>query len=451
MRSKIFKSIICLAAFIGLIGVERTYAQQEVHEALRQYIHNAQTAYERGEYPDALKAYQEALKLVPDFPELYKAIGDVYEKLGTVADLKAAIEHYKRYIELAPDAADVQQIKEKIADLEYWAVEQEKRDRILDDLSGEWVAMDNIKITKKEDDGRLQFISDFIFQITERQKTGRFRVTMKPGSRCYSANLIEKTVCIAPARDDSFTFTFADTNSRRYGHRMSSWLLNYEMIRESYGISRPEIELPINPRAIYAFDLKYEDGRLVGFLTHTFKLATPTWQRTTGKDICEITFVKKDDRFNELLRSTIEENADVIDPETFRNKWGEELSGKEIAEKLYAFDPSLGKKYQKTRNIKTAAIITTFASIPVMATGVGMMIDGKKTSSKFTAGAIMSGSSLVIGLTGTAVWTIIHPPQKRRLIDQYNRQVIQQHKNKLPEELRFGITPAGGIGLTLTF
>ncbi|MDR1170193.1 MAG: tetratricopeptide repeat protein [Prevotellaceae bacterium] len=474
IHKSIFKPIVCLVAFMWLAGVAQTYAQQNDGEELRRHIRYAKTAYDRGEYPNALREYREALKLAPNYPELYKAIGDVHEKLATAADLNAAITHYKRYLELAPNAGDARQIKDKIYDLEYIETEQVKQDRILDDLSGEWVAVDNIGISKIEKDGKIKFLSDFIFQITEIQKTGKYRISMKSeGSRYYNANLIEKTVNIVPAKDNSFTFIFADATAytptsgkydlaRGAGNALGAAVKSdlVSILTDAIISAAQESDLPSNTQTSYTFALKYEEGKLVGLVNIVGKYADATRQQTTGNEMYEITFMKKDDGFNELLLFMIDDKPNVIadlkapavtkNSTKFKDKWGKRLSQKEIASKLYAFDPQLGKKYSKVQKTEKAAIITTFTSEFALLTGIILWSVSNENQQLKTTGQIMTFSLSPIFIAGISIG-VPATSKKIRLINQYNEQIIQQHKNKPTKELRFGVTPSGGVGLTFNF
>jgi tetratricopeptide (TPR) repeat protein len=466
MKNQIFKSVICLAALICLAGVARTYAQQQDGEEVRRYIRYAQTAYSRSEYSNALGEYQKALALVPNYPELYKAIGDVYEKLAATADLKAAITHYQRYLELAPDAADARQIRDKIYDLEYLSNEQEKQDRILDDLSGEWVAIDNLKVTK-DDKEEMWFTSDVIFQIAEIQKTGKYSVTMDPkGSRFYSTNLIEKTVHIVPAKNNAFTFIFADAtvytpSAAGYdAARSASSTIKNDWIRiltEVAVTAAQERDLPSNTQTAYAFALRYEEGRLVGLVNIVGKYADPTRQQTTRNETHEITFVKRDDNFSELLRTAFDAQPDVLTPIagafslTFKDKWGKKLSGKEIAGRLNAFDPQLGKQYRKANNSETAWGVTAIASSVIMGAGLGLAISSSSGNDE------LLGPGLVLTVLPAPFLFFAYQglkydfAKKRQLINQYNERITQQPKSEPTAELRFGITSSGGVGLILNF
>jgi tetratricopeptide (TPR) repeat protein len=413
MQAEYFKTIICLAVFTWFAGIGAANAQQDNIEEVRRHIRYAQTAYNRSEYPNALAEYQEALKLAPNYPELYKAIGDVHEKLATADDLKAAITHYKNYVELAPNAADVRQIQDKIYDLEYILKQQKKQEVILDDLSGEWVAIDNIEVSKIEDDGKIWFDSDFIFQITEVQKTGKYRIEMLPsGNRHYSDNLIEKTVNIVPAKDNSFTFTFADAvvhtpkssnyDMGRFLGRMLSTASNSNWIGDMADIAinaAQESDLPSNTQTAYTFALKYDEGRLIGMVNIIGKFADPTRQQTTGNELYEITFVKKDDTFSGLLRSTVAGKPEIINAKTFKDKWGKKLSDKEIANRLYSFNPQLGKEYYKAKNREMAVAIMLCASGSSMIAGEILWLFSEDNPKLKTKGQIMFFSSLAVGIT----------------------------------------------------
>jgi hypothetical protein len=41
--------------------------------------------------------------------------------------------------------------------------------------------------------------------------------------------------------------------------------------------------------------------------------------------------------------------------------------------------------------------------------------------------------------------------KESKLINQYNDQILSNQKPKYTSELRFGVSPSGGLGLTLNF
>jgi len=58
--------------------------------------------------PDAIKAYEQALDLEPNLPKAFKGLASVYAAQG---DAARAVEHYKMYLKLSPDASDAKQVR----------------------------------------------------------------------------------------------------------------------------------------------------------------------------------------------------------------------------------------------------------------------------------------------------------------------------------------------------
>jgi hypothetical protein len=332
-------------------------------------------------------------------------------------------------------------------------------------LSGEWVAVDNINVSM-DNKGELRFMSDVIFHIAEIQKTGKYSVTMNPkGSRLYSVGLIEKTVHIEPAKDNAFTFTFADAtvytpSAGKYNFFRTLGSIAATVSGEDWVGSLVDVaanaaearDLPSNAQTIYTFALRYDEGKLVGLVNIVNKYADPTRQQTTRNSTPAITLVKRDDNFPELLRAIFDDQPEIIEVKTLKDKWRQKLSKEEVYKRLYAFDPQLGQKYQKARTTEKVAKMTTAASIFALMAGVHMIInDPPWERNKITTGAIVTGSSLLSGIASAIVWHNASSSKQRRLINQYNNQIIQQHDNKPVAELRFGITSSGGVGLALTF
>lgn len=100
---------------------------QEVPEEAKKYYYRGQAALEiaktNEDYSAAINEYNEAAKLAPNWADVYFAIGQVYEKMGKYAD---AIQNYKKYLELSPNAQNAETVRATIYKLEY-KEEQEKK------------------------------------------------------------------------------------------------------------------------------------------------------------------------------------------------------------------------------------------------------------------------------------------------------------------------------------
>ena len=467
-RGNFFRKMTFLICF--LTAVLFAQAQQEIREEIRRHIIQAQTAYNRGNFNDALKEYEKAQALAPQYPELYKAIGDVYEKLGGTADLTEAIAHFTRYLELAPDAEDSRAIQDKIYALQYLAKESGDIDRFLDDLSGTWVAMDNLEIINTDTKtGQISYIADFIFEISEIQKTGKYRITIvEKGSRYYGESIIRKTVDIVPQKDKSFNFTFADAqvhtpnqggySAARLGAGLLANLTGMSWLGDAGNVAidiKQSGDLPNNTQTAYIFALKYRDGKLEGLVNVVQDFANPNQQRTLKNDLYEITFVKKNEEFINEIRNAMDNKPDIflLKPPSSKyfDKWGNKLSNRELKNKLMNGDPELGKKYQRAKNQEAVGIVIAFAGEAVMAAGVAMAIIAKENKQQENTGWYIAGaglgSTLLIGLPIGLPGTF----KAKKIIEKYNDQVTRQSQSKPTSQLYFGITSSGGIGLTLNF
>ena len=166
MKRTIFISVF-LTASLFCCGVVQG---QSVKEQVERLQSRAETAYEMGNFQNAIKEYLSIRDLMPNYPDVHKALGNIYEKLGSDDDLKAAIECYSQYIKLSPNAADKKEIQRKIYSLEYIYEQQLQQTQVLNDLSGTWVS----DLVSKTDASKKYVI----LQIEEIQQTGKFRITI---------------------------------------------------------------------------------------------------------------------------------------------------------------------------------------------------------------------------------------------------------------------------------
>lgn len=65
------------------------------------------TAKSTEDFKDAIKEFKQAIKLAPDWPDVYYNLGMVQEKAGKYSD---AITSLKQYLRLAPNASDAETV-----------------------------------------------------------------------------------------------------------------------------------------------------------------------------------------------------------------------------------------------------------------------------------------------------------------------------------------------------
>ncbi|MHB8137954.1 MAG: Lcl domain-containing protein [Smithellaceae bacterium] len=131
---------IVIGVAILLTWVSVTLAGSVSEEAQR-YMARGMVAVEMAntpkDYERAVREFEQAAKLAPNWPDVYFNLGSVQAKAGNYGE---AMRHYKRYLELAPRAPDAAKVREEIYKLEYRAeaqmVKEIKRD-------GRFIAYDN--------------------------------------------------------------------------------------------------------------------------------------------------------------------------------------------------------------------------------------------------------------------------------------------------------------------
>ncbi len=85
-------------------------------DILRRMLRNLKGIYvERKDYERLIHVADMMLTVAPDHPRETRERGWVYQKLGHI---RAAIRDYCRYMELAPDAADAEEIRERLVSLQ---------------------------------------------------------------------------------------------------------------------------------------------------------------------------------------------------------------------------------------------------------------------------------------------------------------------------------------------
>ena len=352
----IISLVLVLFTTITVIG-----QNQDVNDEVKRSMTRAKAAYEIGEYKDALIEYQKISKRVPDFFDIHKAIGDTYEKMGGEENLKNAIDSYKRYLSLSPNAEDKTSIQEKIDRLEYLSEKQAEKDFILDDIKGLWVSnLVNVSDKKQRDVYFSQMVKDkklsskdaemlktdgllldttyradpkltplMFFRMTEMGKTGKYRVEILKESAFYKESIIQKVVNIVPDKNNTIRFTFADEAKyipsqakwnalRDIGNAVGGAIGGFggqitNMIANTAVNAGQENDLPSNTQTVYDFELQYNDGKLTGYCNVIQGYSSAKVSKETKNDFYEIEFWKDNEYLDKLQLLKDREKQKKID------------------------------------------------------------------------------------------------------------------------------------------
>lgn len=117
-------TIVCLAVMSQMASA------QTVSEEARRYMNRGMAAEEiaktEADLRDAIKEYEHAAALAPNWVDIYYRLASVCEKVGSYDQ---AVSHLKRYLELLPDSPDREQVRSRIDKLEY-KIEKAQRERM---------------------------------------------------------------------------------------------------------------------------------------------------------------------------------------------------------------------------------------------------------------------------------------------------------------------------------
>lgn len=142
-KTKAFYLVAVLAVSVLLLS---SVNAQTVSEEARRHIDRGQAALEMAKTPadleDAVREFQKAAELAPDWPDPYYNLGMVQNKIERFDD---ALKNLTRYLQLAPNARDAQEVKQLINKIEYKKEKTEKERMDPNSLIGIWWVNGEIK------------------------------------------------------------------------------------------------------------------------------------------------------------------------------------------------------------------------------------------------------------------------------------------------------------------
>lgn len=134
------KPAILITALILFFGIYVSFAQNVSDEARRHFnrgVTAVETARSAADYENAVAEFEAAAKLAPDWADVFFNLGIVQEKLGKY---EQAVVNLKRYLAIAPNAADNAAVKDLIVKTEYKLELNQKAIAQFRQITGVWSA-----------------------------------------------------------------------------------------------------------------------------------------------------------------------------------------------------------------------------------------------------------------------------------------------------------------------
>jgi tetratricopeptide (TPR) repeat protein len=226
MRAKIRNLLL----FVSLLATLPALAEEGVADARRHMIRGVaaiEMAKNAAELAPAAEEFRRATELDPTLSAAWYNLGSVQVKLGQFDE---AIQSYKRYLTLSPQAEDAQKIQDEIIKLEY---KQEKVNTVAN-FSATWTAGENsyvisvnklefnLKGTEQMDSSArgIKLISDGGFLLGKMDRTpsgtadvifkGRIDGSSIKGTRTRGSFVEGLSSCTVPVDQGEFTGTSED-------------------------------------------------------------------------------------------------------------------------------------------------------------------------------------------------------------------------------------------------
>lgn len=118
-KTKAFYMVVVLAVSGLLLS---TVSAQTIPEEARRHMARGQAAVEMAKTPEdyelAVKEFQKAQAMAPEWPDVYYNLGLIQEKSGKYRDAASSL---RKYLQLAPESPNAAKIQEQIYKLEYKA------------------------------------------------------------------------------------------------------------------------------------------------------------------------------------------------------------------------------------------------------------------------------------------------------------------------------------------
>ena len=87
-------------------------------------------------YEEAIREFEQAVSLAPDWPAPYFNLGCVQKEVGKYQE---ALDNYRKYLELVPNAPDAEQVQTELDQIEYKLEKASEAAKIRSWLEGEWI------------------------------------------------------------------------------------------------------------------------------------------------------------------------------------------------------------------------------------------------------------------------------------------------------------------------
>ncbi|MBN1140981.1 MAG: tetratricopeptide repeat protein [Deltaproteobacteria bacterium] len=134
-----WKTLLLMLAILLGCDTSALFAQGRISAQARRHFDRGtaavETAASRQDLEAAVREFEEASRLAPDWPDVHYNLGLIR---GQLEDFDGAIAAFRRYLRLVPQGEDAEAVRTQINKLEYLRDKKAEKDRIPALLEGTW-------------------------------------------------------------------------------------------------------------------------------------------------------------------------------------------------------------------------------------------------------------------------------------------------------------------------
>lgn len=171
-------------------------------DKVSRHLNRADVCIEMNYIDNAIKEYNEIVKIAPGWANVYMYLGNTYTLKGDDASLKLAVECYDIFMQLTDDQSLYYEAQDKLSRVEMMTELKAKEDEKEENLVGYWRSNLHNKYT-----GQPWFVVD----ISKTSIPNKYQIILSPKSMMYSNIVNTKAYSEVVDGKISWSYTFQET------------------------------------------------------------------------------------------------------------------------------------------------------------------------------------------------------------------------------------------------
>ena len=449
---------------VAMLAVTLAQAQNNIEEEISRHLVRANVCIEMNFIDDAIKEYEEIVKIAPNWPNVYMYLGNSYSQKGDNASIGKAIEYYNKFLQMTNDQELYQEARNNLSRLEMMAEIKDRENVKIGNLIGTW---------KTEWYNKHNGKPLFVFEILETPTPGKYQIKLSPQGEYF--NDVVNNVAYSDIINDkiawntTFQKTYIPSQSK---YNALGGFLNYlagdkmllsvvantavEALREQdvgfTDFREYNFITDINQKMSRYQDANLDDGLNHECLAGNVQIKLEHHQNGVNKVIVDsITHCNffKGDSYPVLLKIEKHGRKYVYGDYTFKKLYPNGFKQTSLYDVLklggYIDDAELKRAMKKFDVYDGFGIGLCGAGL---ITGLCSLVPFIKYENN-TAGFIMAGCGVASFGAGLALGIIGSKAKIKKLIPLHNQRVDQKRES-LKKEISFGMTPTG-VGMSINF